>query len=261
MRTRRKRVRLGRIYCDAVTFAGAIDAVVALARAGKGGYVVTPNVDHVCLAEEHPGLLSAYDGAALSLADGMPLVWMSRALGHPLPAKVSGSDLVVPLLERAAQERLPAFFLGAAPGVADEAARRLTARIPTLEVCGTFAPPLGFEEDPALLEETFARVEGAKPALVLIALGCPKQEVFMRAHSERLAPAVCLGLGASLDFIAGKVKRAPAWMSNAGLEWTWRLAQEPRRMYERYFVRDRVIGRIFLEMLRLPHEERAYFVG
>jgi N-acetylglucosaminyldiphosphoundecaprenol N-acetyl-beta-D-mannosaminyltransferase len=121
-------------------------------------------------------------------------------------------------------------------------------------------PPLGFERDPACTEEALARLLEHNPAFVLVALGCPKQEVFMHTHAGRLTPAVCLGIGASLDFIAATVRRAPRWMSEAGLEWTYRLFQDPARMYQRYLIRDRAIVPIFVRMLRMPHAERAFFV-
>lgn len=247
----KRRVRLGRLFADALTFPEAIDAILALARAGAGGYVVTPNVDHVCLAEEDPSLVDAYRGAALSLVDGTPLLWLARLCGEPLPAKISGADLIEPLLARAAQEGLRVFFFGAAPGVADAAAARLKARVPGLLVCGTASPALGFEREPGALEGALREVQETRPHLVLVALGCPKQERFMRAHAAALAPAVCLGIGAGLDFCAGRMRRAPAFVSRIGLEWAFRLAQEPGRLWQRYLVRDRAIVRIGLGMLRL----------
>lgn len=253
----RKRVRLGRLHADALTFDEAVDAIVSLARGRRGGFVVTPNVDHVVLAEEHPELREAYAKAALSLVDGMPLVWLSRLLGHPLPEKISGSDLVWPLMARAEREGLRVFLLGARDGVGARAAERLCERHPALEIAGALSPPLGFERDPKALEEALDEVTRASPDLVLVALGCPKQELFMAAHAPALAPAVLLGVGATLDFVAGEVRRAPPWMSRAGLEWLFRLAQEPRRMASRYLVRDRAILGIALRMLRTPPDERA----
>ena len=257
--TKRKRVRLGRIYADHLSFDEAIDAIVALCRKGEGGYVVTPNVDHVVLAETDPALRGCYADASLSLVDGKPLLWMAQAIGHPLPEKISGSDLVLPLM-RAAEYGLRVFLLGAKPGVGDRAAQALREQYPKLDIAGVLSPPLGFEKDPQELERVLSVVEAAKPNLVLVALGCPKQELFMAAHRARLSPAVMLGIGATLDFLAGEVRRAPRWMSEAGLEWTYRILQEPRRMAARYLVRDRAIGPIFLRMLQLPPHARAFEV-
>jgi N-acetylglucosaminyldiphosphoundecaprenol N-acetyl-beta-D-mannosaminyltransferase len=257
----RKRVRLGRLYADDVTFDEAVDEIIDLVKRGEGGYVVTPNVDHVVLAETDETLVNAYLGASLSLVDGMPLLWLARALGHPLPEKISGSDLVEPVVERASARGVGVYFLGAKEGVGARAAEILQQRHPELRVAGVDAPPLGFEKDPDELAAVIERVHAGGPSVVLLALGCPKQERFMLDHAKDLAPSVLLGIGATLDFIAGNVQRAPGWMQRAGLEWTWRLAQEPRRMAHRYLVRDREIVRIAWEMSRVPHAGRAFYVA
>jgi N-acetylglucosaminyldiphosphoundecaprenol N-acetyl-beta-D-mannosaminyltransferase len=237
-------VPFGRIHAHHVTFDGAIDRIVALCRARQGGYVLTPNVDHVVMADTDEALRQAYADAALSLVDGKPLVWLSRALGTPLPAKISGSDLLRPLVARAAREGLSVYFLGGQEGIAARAAAILQAEHPALVVAGVDAPPFGFDKDPAQDAAVVARVQAAKPALLFVALGAPKQELWLARHKEALVPAVGLGIGASLDFIAGVVKRAPRVVSEAGFEWAWRLAQEPRRMAQRYLVRDRAFPAI-----------------
>ena len=253
-----KRVRFGSIHADVIDFPGALAFIVELVRARSGGYVVTPNVDHIVLAETNQGLRNAYADAALSLADGMPLMWMARAMGHPLPEKVSGSDLLDPLIARAAAEGLRVYFLGGAPGVAAAAGAKLAERHRGLIVAGSDAPPLGFEKDETQVMQVLERLRDAKPDLVLVALGCPKQELLMHAYKAVVAPAVMLGIGASLDFIVGTQKRSPAWMSRVGLEWTYRLLQDPRRMAHRYLVRDRAIAPIFLRMMRMRATDRAY---
>ncbi len=236
-----ERVPFGRIHADVVDFDGAVSAIVALCRGGKGGTVLTPNVDHVVMAEHDEALKAAYDGASLSLTDGKPLVWLARAMGRPVPQKISGSDLIRPLVARAAQEGLRCFFFGGKDGIADKAAGILADEYPGLIVAGCHSPPFGFEKNDDSDRAAVDIVRAAKPDLVFVALGAPKQELWMHKHREALAPAVSLGIGASLDFIAGAVKRAPPWMSNVGLEWVYRIGQEPRRMAERYLVRDRAI--------------------
>lgn len=257
----RRRVRLGRIYADDLTFEGALDACVALARSGGGGFVVTPNVDHVVLAERDPALLAAYDDAALSLVDGMPLMWLARAGGTPLPEKISGSDLAEPLAARAAAEGLSVYFLGAREGVGQRAADALVNRHPALHVAGVFSPPLGFEKDAAATDAVIARVREAAPAFVFVALGCPKQELFMHHHFRAMAPSVLLGIGATLDFLAGEVRRAPPVLSKLGLEWAYRLAKEPRRMASRYLGRDLEIGPIAVRSLLRPRSDRVFFTS
>jgi N-acetylglucosaminyldiphosphoundecaprenol N-acetyl-beta-D-mannosaminyltransferase len=233
------RVRFGRIHADVLTFAEAIDSIEQLATAGAGGYVVTPNVDHVCLAEEDRELVDAYARASLSLVDGKPLVWLSRAMGQPLPEKISGSDLARPLIERAAERGLSVFFLGAKDGVGRRAADKLLAEHPSLKIAGVLSPPLGFEQNEGQNADVVRALRESGANLVLVALGAPKQGLWMAKHKDVLAPSVLLGVGGTLDFIAGEIKRAPPWMSNNGLEWLYRLAQEPRRMAGRYLVRDR----------------------
>ncbi|MFH1808773.1 MAG: WecB/TagA/CpsF family glycosyltransferase [Pseudomonadota bacterium] len=180
-----QRLCLGRIHADMVTFEGAITAIAELIQRGQGGYVVTPNVDHVVLAESDAELRAAYDDASLSLVDGMPLVWLSRLVGARFPEKVSGSDLALPLLERAAREGWRVFFLGAAPGVGARAAEVVQAMLPTLQIVGLDAPPRGFECDPVASAEALERVRASRPDLVLVALGCPLQELLM--HRWRAA--------------------------------------------------------------------------
>jgi N-acetylglucosaminyldiphosphoundecaprenol N-acetyl-beta-D-mannosaminyltransferase len=192
-------VALGRIHADPVRFDEAIDAVIALRARGAGGTVVTPNVDHVVLAEKDEEFRRAYQSASLALADGKPLVWLSRALGAPLPEKVSGSDLVEPLCARAAQDGSRVFFLGAAPGVAARAADRLKTRLPRLQVAGVLSPPLHFERDAVQNAAVLDAVRAAAPDLVFVALGAPRQEIWMARHRVTLAPAVLLGIGGTLD--------------------------------------------------------------
>ena len=253
-----KRVKLGHIYAHAIGFQTAIDEIINAAKMGDEGYVVTPNVDHVVLAEDNPELVAAYGNAFLSLADGMPLIWLAKAMGHPLPEKVSGSDLTEPLLARCANENLRVYFLGGMPGVGERAANILRQRYPTLNICGIDAPPLGFDKNTEQETATLEKLRNAAANIVLFALGCPKQELLMHRWKGKMGGAIGLGIGATLDFIAGEVKRAPPWMSNMGAEWLFRLGQDPKRLAKRYLVRDTKFLPIAMRMLRTPKAERAY---
>ncbi|GEJ58059.1 WecB/TagA/CpsF family glycosyltransferase [Anaeromyxobacter diazotrophicus] len=241
---------LGAVPVDRVTAAEALDRIGALVEAGRGGAVFTPNVDHVVLASRVPDLARAYAAADLSLADGVPVVWASRLLGAPVPEKVSGSDLLLPLVERAAARGWRTYLLGGAPGVADEAAARLRARFPALVVAGADAPRLTVDGAGDESAAALARLAAARPQLVLVALGAPKQELWIHRHRAALAPAVAVGVGAALDFAAGRVRRAPRWVSRAGLEWLWRLAREPRRLWRRYLMQDPAFAAILWRALR-----------
>jgi N-acetylglucosaminyldiphosphoundecaprenol N-acetyl-beta-D-mannosaminyltransferase len=199
-------------------------------------YVVTPNVDHAVMFQSNPCLREAYREAALVLADGAPVVWASRLLGRRLPERVAGSDLAPALFARAdAGERpLRVFLLGAAPGVADRAAANIVSRWPRVEVVGVLSPPLGFETLRAENERIFAAVAAARPDLLILGLGAPKQELWIHEHADQLQAKVALCIGATIDFLAGQKSRAPRWMRRAGLEWFHRLASEPGRLAKRY---------------------------
>jgi N-acetylglucosaminyldiphosphoundecaprenol N-acetyl-beta-D-mannosaminyltransferase len=247
------RVRIGTIEVDRLTFDGALDAIEELVRRRQGGAVFTPNVDHVVLADEDLEFRNAYEGASLRLADGMPLLWASRALGQRLPEKISGSDLVGPLLARAARKGWRVYLLGAGPGVAAQAAAILRDR-PGVNIVGVDAPVLSDPRSAAERAPIVAKLLATAPDLVLVAFGAPKQELFIHAARTDLGSAVALGVGASLDFIAGNVQRAPRWMSEHGLEWLYRLIKEPRRMWRRYLLRD---PKFLLILFRSYRELRA----
>jgi N-acetylglucosaminyldiphosphoundecaprenol N-acetyl-beta-D-mannosaminyltransferase len=250
---RDRRLRIGQVCLDPLTFAEAIDEMERLVKEGNGGAVFTPNVDHVVKADRDANLRQAYQAADLCLADGKPLVWASRLLGWPLPEKVSGADLIVPLVERAAARGWRVYLLGAGPGVAEKAAELLRLRY-GIDVVGMDAPII--QADGTSADGVAARIRAAQPHLVLVALGAPKQELFIHRAADDLRPAVALGIGAALDFFTGTVKRAPRWMSEVGLEWLYRLRQEPRRLWRRYLVNDPWFLATLYRGLRTPKEQR-----
>lgn len=239
------RARIGRVPIDLVTRAQALGRIAALVEAAQGGTVFTPNVDHVVLVEHDARFRQAYDACSLSLVDGTPVLWGSRALGHAAPEKVSGSDLIVPLAETAAARGWRLFFVGSSPPVLEEATRRLQARFPGVQIVGRESPRVDMDAGVAERQPTWERVRAARPQLVLVALGSPKGELWAHEARTALAPAVVVGVGAGLDFIAGVARRAPAWMSRMGLEWLYRLWHEPRRLWRRYLVRDPQFALIF----------------
>jgi N-acetylglucosaminyldiphosphoundecaprenol N-acetyl-beta-D-mannosaminyltransferase len=233
----RFRVRIGQLELDPVTFEQALERIAELVDAGEGGAVFTPNVDHVVKAESDVEFRRAYSSGSLCLADGVPILWAARLLGSPLPAKVSGSDLVLPLARLAGERRWRVYMLGGGPGVAAEAGVKLSREL-GVDVVGTDSPFVHEDGTTEQAEVTLRRIAGTRPHLVLVALGAPKQERFIDRYSDQLRPAVAVGVGGSLDFVAGRTRRAPAWMSRAGLEWLFRLGQEPRRLWRRYLIDD-----------------------
>jgi N-acetylglucosaminyldiphosphoundecaprenol N-acetyl-beta-D-mannosaminyltransferase len=232
-----------------LTLGQAVDAVSRLIRAGRSSFLITAPTHYVMLTAAMPDLREINERAAFILADGAPVVWASRRLGTPLPERVAGSDLIFHLCEAAAREGFRLFLLGGGEGVAEEAARRLVERYPALQVVGTecppFRPPTASEEE-ALLD----RIRQARPHLLFVAFGQPKGERWIVRHYERLGVPVSVQVGASLDFAAGRVRRAPRWMQKTGLEWAFRLALEPRRLFGRYARNAWFIARMILRDLR-----------
>jgi N-acetylglucosaminyldiphosphoundecaprenol N-acetyl-beta-D-mannosaminyltransferase len=230
------RTMLGHLPLDPVTMGGALEIVERLVGE-RGGAVFTPNVDHIVQAEDDERFREAYARVDLSLADGMPVIWASRLLRSAVREKVSGSDFVPVLLERAAERGWRVYFLGGRPGVAALARDKLRERLPALEVVGVDDSRVEVD-DVAGRTRLVGQIRATRPQIVLVALGAPKQELWIDQVRESLSPVVFVAVGASLDFVAGATSRAPRWMSQNGLEWLYRLAQEPGRLSRRYFLRD-----------------------
>ena len=253
------RIRLGGIGIDPVTEAEAVRRVFDALECGRGGQIVTPNVDIVAAARRSRELRHIIAASDLVVADGAPLVWASRVAGTPLPARVAGSDLVWSLSAAAAARGLRVALLGGTPdGLArptERAAATLEARYPGLKVVGAWCPPMGFDRDESQWRALVARMEAAAPDLVYVGLGFPKQEL-VAVRLRAVAPgAWFLGCGASIDFIAGYRRRAPKWMQRSGTEWVFRMLSEPRRLATRYLRDDlpealRLLAEAFRERRR-----------
>ncbi len=211
----------------------ALDLVDDLIRRGQPSLFITANLHYAMLTDAHPALRAVNARAAFVLPDGMPMVWYSRCIGLALPERVAGSDLVYLLSERAAARGHRVFLLGGEPGVAQTAAKILADRYPDLQIVGTESPPLRTwtaEENAELI----ARIRSARPDLLLAALGQPKGELWLDEHCQQMGVPACVQVGASLDFVAGKARRAPKWTHRIGLEWAYRALSEPRRLGPRY---------------------------
>ncbi|MBX3357089.1 MAG: WecB/TagA/CpsF family glycosyltransferase [Phycisphaeraceae bacterium] len=219
-----------------VSLAAAVDHIAKAIDRGRGGWVLTPNLDIIRRIVTDPSFAALVSGTTLRLADGMPLVWASRLKGTPLPERVAGSDMIWSLSQRAAGEGRSVFLLGGNPGAADDAARILAERYPGLKIAGTECPALGFERDPDAMAALQARLLGARPDIVYVALGSPKQERLIQVLWPAMPSAWFLGIGISFSYVSGDVRRAPMWMRRTGLEWVYRLSQEPGRLARRYLV-------------------------
>ena len=244
------RVVVDGIGIDPVTEADVAAAVCAALDRGEGGRIVTPNVDILRLASSakrasrtgvsaDPAVLGYLADAGLVVADGMPLVWASRLAGTPLPERVPGSSLIWSLSYHLGRAGRSVFLVGGTPQDGGRrAAAVLAAACPGLRVAGAISPGYGFERDPVSLAEVCASVVEAKPDLVFVGLGFPKQERLIDALRPALPLSWFLGCGAAISFVAGDSARAPLWMQRAGLEWAWRLAGDPGRLAGRYLRHD-----------------------
>ena len=232
------RIKFMNTGIDNLTMQEALEAIDRLIQEKKCAYVVTPNVDHIVQLETNKELQAVYANASLILTDGKPLLWIAKWYGTPIKEKISGSDLFPLLCKMAAEKGYKMFFLGAAEGVAAKAAKNLSERYKGLHVVGTYSPPYGFEKDQTEMEIIKIMIKEANPDILIVGLGCPKQEKFIYYNREELGVPISLGLGASFDFEAENIKRAPKWMADHGLEWLFRITQDPKRMAKRYLVDD-----------------------
>jgi N-acetylglucosaminyldiphosphoundecaprenol N-acetyl-beta-D-mannosaminyltransferase len=223
---------------DSVTEVEAIGCVLAALAERRGGWIVTPNIDILRQAAYDASIRTLITSADLILADGMPLLWASRLLHRPLPARVPGSALIWSLSEAAGRTGASVFLLGGSPGVAERAAAVLQSTVPQLHVSGHHCPPFGFENSPTAMRELIERLETGHPDIVFCGLGFPKQERLISQLRERFPSTWFLGIGISLSFVAGEIRRCPQWMQDIGLEWLHRLSCEPRRLFSRYVMHD-----------------------
>jgi len=238
------RVHLDGTGFDRITEGEVVAVVREAIAAGRGGRIITPNIDILRQAQVNQRVRAYLDDADLIVADGMPLVWASKLTGNPLPERVAGSSLIWSLSEGLGRDNRSVFVIGGSPATpeaadgATRAAGRLTENCPGLRIAGTLCPEYGFERDEAVFAEFRAAVVGARPDLVFVGLGFPKQEKVITRLRADLPRAWFIGCGAAVNFVAGDVDRAPRWMQRTGLEWAHRLGTEPRRLAGRYLRHD-----------------------
>ncbi len=224
-----------------------VQRIETLISEGRKSYVVAVNVDVIMKIEADSYLKEIVDKADITLVDGKPLIWISRLHHNTIKVKISGSDLVPVLCAKAANAGHSVFIIGGKEGVAEKARKRLEEKNPNIKIVGTYAPPLGFEKDEAELNRINDIISRAHPDLLIACFGCPKQEKWIYENYQKYDAKVSLCAGATVDFMAGHIKRAPRWMSEHGLEWFYRFLQEPRRMFRRYFVDDMKIIKLVIK--------------
>ncbi|MBV8469797.1 MAG: WecB/TagA/CpsF family glycosyltransferase [Burkholderiaceae bacterium] len=246
-----RRQRLFGVRIDVGDMTAAVAQVIGRARLRAGGLVCVANVDMLTRATQTPRLHAVMEDATAVVTDGVPLVWALRRLRREPASRVYGPGLVLELCERAEAEGLSAYFYGGMPEEVSLLEAALRQRFPRLRIAGIESPPMLAAEPPAD-PTTIERINASGAHLLFVGLGCPKQEFWMAAQQPQLQP-IALGVGLAFALIAGTKSQAPVWMRNAGLEWFYRLCQEPGRLWKRYLVgNSRFIGYCLREWL-LPH--------
>jgi N-acetylglucosaminyldiphosphoundecaprenol N-acetyl-beta-D-mannosaminyltransferase len=244
------RVDLMGVGLDPLTLLEVCAAFRAFVARRARALVFNVNVDTWLKLRRDEELRRIYAAADLVLVDGTPLTWAARLLGTPLPGRVSGSDLFPAVCAAAARHGHRLFLLGGNPGVAERARQVLQRRHPGL-VISTYAPPFGFERDEAENRRAIEAVRRARPDILFVGLSQPRQERWLASHRDALDVPVAMGVGSSFDYVAGRLRRAPLWMQRAGLEWSYRLMQEPGRLWRRYLLDDpRIVVYVAREGLR-----------
>jgi N-acetylglucosaminyldiphosphoundecaprenol N-acetyl-beta-D-mannosaminyltransferase len=244
----------------AIDLSTAVDIIEGAVREGAKGYVCVTSVHGVMEAQRDSGFRDILNRALLVTPDGMPTVWVGRLQGNSSIKRVFGPDLMLEVCRRSAGTGIRHFLYGGKPGIAGELADSLRRKFPGVTIAGTFTPPFR----PLNPSEQFAldtQMETARPDIVWVGLGTPKQEKFMAANFQRLPCKIMIGVGAAFDINTGHVKDAPLWIKNAGLQWAHRLCQEPRRLWKRYLVNNSgFLLRITMQLsgiteYRLPHPQ------
>jgi N-acetylglucosaminyldiphosphoundecaprenol N-acetyl-beta-D-mannosaminyltransferase len=248
----RERVRLCDVLLDRVDTGAAASRLEGYLSTQRMNQVVAVNLDCLRIAQVDPQFRETINEADLAVADGMPLVWASRLAGFGIPERVTGNELLAICCRLSAATGAGLFLLGGRAGIADEAARTIERRYPGAHVAGVYSPPfrpLSPRDDAEIVD----RINRSGAKILLIGLGAPRQDNWVRAHRHELDVRIALGVGCGIDLLAGLVPRAPHWMQRAGLEWLHRLRHEPARLWRRYFVDDTpMFARLVAESLRVP---------
>jgi N-acetylglucosaminyldiphosphoundecaprenol N-acetyl-beta-D-mannosaminyltransferase len=238
------------VRVSAIRMGDAISVIERWIAERSQNYVCVTGAHGVISSRADAELRGIHNRAGLVTPDGMPVVWMSRALGFKRTERVRGADLMATLSLISAQRGYRQFYYGGAPGVGDRLASRLSAKHPNLQIAGTFTPPfrkLTPDED----ENVVRLINEAQPDIVWVGLSTPKQEFWMAEHAGRIEAPAMIGVGAAFDFLAGLKTEAPGWMQRSGLEWVHRLSTEPKRLGPRYAsIVPRFIALAALQLLR-----------
>jgi N-acetylglucosaminyldiphosphoundecaprenol N-acetyl-beta-D-mannosaminyltransferase len=213
--------------------AGAAQVVIDRALSGAGGYGCLTGVHGVTTARRDAAHYAALKGAWLNFPDGAPIAWRQRMAGSRSARRVGGPDLMPEVISAGQRRGVRHYLLGSTPETLEQLVHVIQGRYPRATIVGSMSPPFR-ELDSDEEKQMLAEVRATEPHIVWVGLGAPKQDLWMHRYSARLAPSLCMGVGAAFDFVAGKKQRAPEWMRHSGLEWVHRVSQEPRRLAPRY---------------------------
>jgi exopolysaccharide biosynthesis WecB/TagA/CpsF family protein len=240
-------VKLLNIEIDNLTMDEALKEIDTFIIEKKNALVVTPNVDHLVKVENDKEFRKIYNEADLILTDGMPLIWISKFKSIDIKEKISGSDLFPQVCDLASKRSYKLYLLGGKPEASEKAAEKLVEKYPGLNIVGKYSPYYGFEKDVREIEHVIKLINDAKPDILAVGLGAPKQEKFIYNYRHKLQVPVSLAIGASIDFESGLVSRSPVWMQKSGLEWFYRMCKEPKRMIRRYLFDDMKIFKLLFK--------------
>lgn len=242
--SKRMRADILGCYVDLLGFPDVIEKIKAYIKEQEPRHIITLNAEIVYAAQYDQRLKDIINEADLVTPDGIGIVWAARHLGYEIKERITGIDLLYSICQEAAQLNWKMYFLGAAPGVADEAAVKLCQQYPDLKITGTRDGYFTDDEIPTIIDS----IREQSPQILFVALGAPKQEVWIRQYKEQLGIPICIGVGGSFDVVAGNKRRAPDWMIRLNLEWLYRLIDEPTRIR-----RQLALPRFVAMILRVKH--------
>jgi len=243
-----QKVELFGIKFDNLTIEEVKNFVVDFIKSGQKGYVVTPNAFHIVMLRKDEEFRKAYEKAKLVLADGVSIIFSSKILGKPLKERCAGADLFIEICKIAAHLNKNIFLLGGTAGSEKIAEQKLKILFPNINVV-SYSPPFGFENDEEENNKIVEMINNSNACVLFICVGAPKGEKWLCKNIDRLKISLAFPFGAALDFFAGTKKRAPKWMQKIGLEWFWRLIQEPKRLWKRYLIGNTIFIFLVIEEL------------
>ncbi|MEO0119384.1 MAG: WecB/TagA/CpsF family glycosyltransferase [candidate division WOR-3 bacterium] len=238
----------GGIKIDNLNISEAVGKIREILKNEEKGYVVTPNADHIVKLQRDKEFKRAYESAFLVLPDGISLLVASKLLGTPLKGRCAGADLIERIFDIANDLGKSIFILGGTKGSEKIAMEKIKSFFPNVKVAA-YSPPFGFEKNPKETSEIINKINSLKTDILIVCVGAPKSEKWLYNNFDKLNIKIAFSLGAALDYFAGTIKRAPKWMQKIGLEWFWRLIQEPKRLWKRYLIGNTIF--VFLVLREL----------